>query len=93
MPLYVFACTKCGTELEDLRKLGDFDPPKCPICNDIMENRIGLSHAVLKGDGWTGGTWAKAKKRSEGQGQKFFRGHQKLQEMSKDCVNKAGSGQ
>jgi putative FmdB family regulatory protein len=83
MPIYCFECPKDGTELEDLRKMGDFEPPKCPTCQEIMERRMGLTHTVLKGEGWGKGTWAKAKERSVNQGQKFFKGHPKLQEMSK----------
>lgn len=37
MPIYEFKCEKCGKKLEDLRKVGDFEPPLCGDCGSEMK--------------------------------------------------------
>ena len=32
MPYYTFQCRTCGDEKEELRTMGDFKEPSCPIC-------------------------------------------------------------
>ena len=35
MPIYVWKCTKCGETIEELRKLGDTEPPtSCAACEE-----------------------------------------------------------
>lgn len=35
MPIYVWKCTKCDAVVEELRKMGDTEPPKsCGQCGD-----------------------------------------------------------
>ena len=35
MPIYVWKCTKCGAVVEELRKMGDDEPPKsCGQCDE-----------------------------------------------------------
>ena len=32
MPLYEYACTRCGRTLEELRRPGESEAPACPDC-------------------------------------------------------------
>jgi len=32
MPFYTFKCRTCGLEKEEMRSMGDFKEPLCPIC-------------------------------------------------------------
>ncbi|MBL8950958.1 MAG: zinc ribbon domain-containing protein [Myxococcaceae bacterium] len=54
MPIYEYACEKCGNEVDVLQKIGEAPPPKCEKCGakGKMKRRVSKSSFVLKGGGW-----------------------------------------
>lgn len=40
MPIYEFQCWGCNEKTEDLRKLEDYTPAKCPTCGGSAEHII-----------------------------------------------------
>ena len=58
MPIYVFKCSKCNEEFEEIQKMNDPAPEKCEKCEakGTMEKQIGKSNFTL-GEGGVG--WAK----------------------------------
>jgi predicted nucleic acid-binding Zn ribbon protein len=63
--------------IEELRKAGDYSACGCPNCGKRMEKLISVSNTIFSGPGWSKGTWQKAKKRSQDQGRKFYKKHDK----------------
>lgn len=53
MPIYEYACEKCGHELEALQKMSDDPLLKCPSCGeDALQKLISAAGFRLKGSGW-----------------------------------------
>lgn len=53
MPIYEYACTKCGFELEKLQKLNDPPLKDCPSCNEAaLKKKVSAVGFRLKGSGW-----------------------------------------
>jgi putative FmdB family regulatory protein len=54
MPLYTYRCSKCKSEIEELQKMGDAPPERCPECGaeNTLERTMGVSNFQLKGGGW-----------------------------------------
>lgn len=54
MPIYEYACEKCGHEVDVLQKIGEGPPAKCEKCGakGKMKRRVSRSSFVLKGGGW-----------------------------------------
>ncbi len=54
MPIYEYACEKCGHEVDLLQKIGEGPPAKCEKCGakGKMKRRVSKSSFVLKGGGW-----------------------------------------
>ncbi|HTR69940.1 MAG TPA: FmdB family zinc ribbon protein [Mycobacteriales bacterium] len=50
MPLYLFRCVDCGTEVELLLPLGELDPRVCDECGGTAKHR--LARVAVKYDGW-----------------------------------------
>ena len=74
MPIYEFTCYDCDTEVEELRKLGDDRPPKCPNCGIEMSREFSLISAVVfKGRDGSVRASKQLGERSRKQGEKFFR--------------------
>ncbi len=67
MPIYEFQC-ECGLTSEEIRKLGDTEPPNC-VCGKKMERVFSMPVVVIGGPA---ATQAKLKKRSDEQGKRFF---------------------
>ena len=60
MPIYEYACAKCGHHLELLQKVGDPAPKRCPNCRKgKMEKMISRTSFQLKGSGWYASDYAK----------------------------------
>ena len=60
MPIYEYACAKCGHHLELLQKIGDPAPKRCPNCRKgKMEKMISRTSFQLKGSGWYASDYAK----------------------------------
>ena len=53
MPIYEYACTACGHQLEALQKVSDAPLVKCPECGaDTLTKQISKVAFQLKGTGW-----------------------------------------
>lgn len=51
MPLYEFACSHCGEQVELLVKMGT-EETKCPACGKTMRKQISASNFHLSGHRW-----------------------------------------
>ncbi|ROR29810.1 FmdB family zinc ribbon protein [Inmirania thermothiophila] len=53
MPIYEYACTACGHELEALQKMSDEPLTDCPECGgSTLKRLISAAGFRLKGSGW-----------------------------------------
>ena len=53
MPIYEYACSACGHQLEALQKISDAPLLKCPECGeDTLSKQISKVAFQLKGTGW-----------------------------------------
>ena len=53
MPIYEYACTACGHQLEALQKISEDPLRKCPECGeDTLTKQISKVAFQLKGTGW-----------------------------------------
>jgi putative FmdB family regulatory protein len=53
MPIYEYACSACGHELEALQKLSDPKLVTCPVCHrDTLAKKVSAAGFQLKGSGW-----------------------------------------
>lgn len=53
MPIYEYACTACGHEMEALQKISDSPLLTCPACGeDALTKQISKVAFRLKGTGW-----------------------------------------
>jgi putative FmdB family regulatory protein len=52
MPIYEFVCERCGRIVEQLQKLTDPPPEKCPECGGKMAKIMSRNSFQLKGGGW-----------------------------------------
>lgn len=86
MPIYEFFCEKCGMVAERLKKFEELEKTeeRCDSCGEKMVRRISACAVVSRGEQM----WEKLKKRSIEQGKKFFRRHERLQELSKAYVER-----
>lgn len=81
MPVYEWICCDDETEKEELRKLGDDKPPKCPTCGQEMSRIFSSVISIFQGKSNAEKVSAKLKKRSEEQGKKFFRRYPEYQKL------------
>ncbi len=70
MPIYSFECEKCGFVRDELRKMGEMEPPNCVNCELPMERTFSMPNVIVGGPQET---QEKLKKRSDEQGKRFFR--------------------
>ena len=53
MPIYEYACKKCGHELEAIQKISADPLKKCPKCSKLsLQRLISATSFRLKGSGW-----------------------------------------
>ncbi len=52
MPIYEYACAKCGHHLEVIQKLSDKPLTRCPQCKGKLEKQFSQTSFQLKGSGW-----------------------------------------
>jgi putative FmdB family regulatory protein len=52
MPIYEYACTKCGHQLEVMQKISDKPLTRCPECRGKLEKLFSQTSFQLKGAGW-----------------------------------------
>ena len=71
MPIYEYACAKCGELTEVLAKVEDPPPAKCPRCGAKKLSRVvSRSSFQLKGGGWYSDLYGSSKKPSGGESPK-----------------------
>jgi len=58
MPVYTFACSKCGLAVNKVSQIHD-NPPECPYCRLEMDRQIKPCGFVLKGAGFHGNDYTK----------------------------------
>ncbi len=73
MPLYEYACEKCGRRTERIEKMSGPHLKKCPHCGGRVERMISRTAIQFKGSGWYVTDYAKSgsagdKKNAEGGG-------------------------
>lgn len=66
MPIYEYACPKCGHHAEIWQKISDSPRSKCELCNGKMKKLISQSTFHLKGTGWYVTDYASKKDVNEG---------------------------
>ncbi len=66
MPIYEYACEKCGTKIDVLQKMDDPAPAKCEKCgaSGTMSRQVSRTSFVLKGGGWYSDLYGSTKKDS-----------------------------
>lgn len=67
MPLYEYACRKCGKHTERIEK---FDGPalkKCPSCGGAVERLMSAPAIQFKGTGWYVTDYARSSSRGDSQ--------------------------
>jgi putative FmdB family regulatory protein len=52
MPIYEYACRKCGERTEVLQKAKDKPPERCPKCGGAVVKLISSPAIQFKGNGW-----------------------------------------
>ena len=53
MPIYEYACQKCGEQFEKIQKMSDDPLVDCPACDGPhLKKLISAPAFRLKGDGW-----------------------------------------
>lgn len=53
MPIYEYACEKCGHTLETIQKFSDPVLTDCPVCEEpALKKLISVAAFQLKGTGW-----------------------------------------
>ncbi len=52
MPIYEYACKKCGKKVEVLLKVSERGPTKCAACGGALERLLSRNSFQLKGGGW-----------------------------------------
>lgn len=52
MPIYEYACRKCGARTEALQKISDKPLTKCKACGGKLEKQWSQTSFQLKGSGW-----------------------------------------
>lgn len=52
MPIYEYACEKCGAHIEVIQKVGDKPPKRCSKCKGRLEKKVSRTSFQLKGSGW-----------------------------------------
>jgi len=52
LPLYEYACTKCGRRTEKIQKFSDPPLTTCEICHGRLERLLSAPAIQFKGAGW-----------------------------------------
>ena len=65
MPLYEYACEKCGERVEIIQKLSDPPYSHCPKCGGAMRKLISPPAIQFKGSGFYKTDYAKSESKPE----------------------------
>ncbi len=68
MPIYEYACKKCGKVVEVFQKASDPGPKTCEKCGGRLGRVISHTSFQLKGGGWYKDLYASARPESGGEG-------------------------
>ena len=60
MPIYEYACQKCGEHLEVMQKMSDKPLTRCPKCRGKLEKMLSQTSFQLKGSGWYATDYARS---------------------------------
>jgi len=82
VPLLEFECERDQVVIEEIRRIGELDPPSCPVCKERMERIFSAPTVIDKSK-----VSEKLRKRSEEQGKKFFNGYPQHQELVTKTLN------
>jgi len=52
MPIYEYACEKCGSRIEVIQKVDDAPPKRCQKCRGKLKRAVSRTSFQLKGSGW-----------------------------------------
>jgi len=52
LPLYEYACTKCGKHIEKIQKFSDAPLTECEKCGGKLERLVSSPAIQFKGSGW-----------------------------------------
>lgn len=52
MPIYEYACRKCGAQIEVLQKMSDAPLRRCRTCGGRLERLLSPVGIQFKGSGW-----------------------------------------
>jgi putative FmdB family regulatory protein len=66
MPIYEYACEKCGKLVEQIQKVTDAGPKKCEHCGGGMSRVMSRSSFQLKGGGWYKDLYSSAPAKKDG---------------------------
>lgn len=68
MPIYEYACEKCGKQLDLMQKVGAPPPETCEGCGaaGTMARQVSRTSFVLKGGGWYSDLYGSTKKDAGG---------------------------
>ncbi len=65
MPIYEYACQKCGHLVEVFQKVNEKGPTKCPKCGGKLARVLSQTSFQLKGGGWYKDLYSSVKPGSE----------------------------
>jgi putative FmdB family regulatory protein len=68
MPIYEYACRKCGARVEALQKLTDKPLTKCKECGGRLEKQWSQTGFQFKGTGWYVTDYARKGADTKGEG-------------------------
>lgn len=63
MPIYEYACSKCGKHHEIMQRITEAPLTICPKCGGQMKKLISSTSFVLKGTGWYATDYGSRKKK------------------------------
>lgn len=66
MPIYEYACEKCGKQIEVLHKVSERGPAKCAACGAKLTRLVSRSSFQLKGGGWYSDLYASTPQKKGG---------------------------
>jgi putative FmdB family regulatory protein len=94
MPVYEYACGKCGHEFEVSQRITDEPIKTCPVCRSRKVKRlISQTSFVLKGGGWYSDLYSSSGKGKEDPGAKEGGGESASEAAASAAPESQGSGE
>ena len=93
MPIYEYACSECGHELEALQKMSDAPLTTCPECdNDSLKKKISAPGFRLSGSGWYETDFKDKNQKNLSKGDNAESGKSDKKSDKKDSASSASAG-